>query len=77
MKFGILRDKFKLKKSSKVCILYFNIGLGILRVRQKGTCSPISGVSAVCSGHGISYSPGHRVHESVNPSYGDVVPLFY
>ena len=34
MKFGILRDKFKLK-SSKVCILYLNIGLGILRAELK------------------------------------------
>ena len=33
-------------------------------------------MSAVSSGHGPS-SPGQRVHESVNPSYGDVVPLFY
>ena len=35
MKCGILRDKFKLK-SSKVCILYLNIGLGILRTKLKG-----------------------------------------
>ena len=35
MKFRILRDKFKLK-SSKVCILYLNIGLGILRAKLKG-----------------------------------------
>ena len=33
------------------------------------TCSSISGV---CSGHGPN-SPGHRVHESVNPSYGGML----
>ena len=75
MKFGVLRDKFKLKKFQSL-YLHFNIGLGILRAKLKGTCSSISGVSAVCSGHGPN-SPGHRVHESVNPSFGDVVPLFY